>query len=56
MGRNSTRTLAIIRVGGRATAMTEGSREFCSVFEAVIAAGVVIAPFIVWQGKSHRQY
>ena len=55
MGRNSKRTMAIVRSGGRATAMTEGSREFCSVLETVNAAGMVIPPFIVWQGKSHRE-
>ena len=55
MGRNSTRTMAIVRSGGRATAITEGSREFCSVLETVNAAGIVIPPFIVWQGKSHRE-
>ena len=31
------------------------SREFCSVLESVSAAGVVIPPFIVWQGKTHRE-
>ena len=55
MGRNTTRTMAIVRAGGRSTAMTEGSREFCSVLETVSAAGVAIPPFIVWQGKTHRQ-
>ena len=55
MGRNSTRTLAIVRAGGKSTTMTEGSREFCSILETVSAAGVVIPPFIVWQGKTHRQ-
>ena len=55
MGRNSIRTLAIVRAGGKSTAMTEGSREFCSVLETVSATGVVIPPFIVWQGKTHRQ-
>ena len=52
MGRNTTRTMAIVRAGGRSTAMTEGSREFCSVLETVNAAGVAIPPFIVWQ---HQQ-
>jgi len=35
MGRNGSRTMAIVRVGGRSTAkmMTEGSREFCSILE-----------------------
>ena len=57
MGRNGSRTMAIVRAGGRSTAriMMEGSREFCSVLESVSAAGVVIPPFIVWQGKSHRE-
>ena len=55
MGRNSTRTLAIVRAGGKSTAMTEGSLEFCSVLETVSATGVVIPPFIIWQGKTHRQ-
>ena len=37
-------------VGGQSAAkmMTEGFREFCSVLESVIAAGVIT---IVWQGK-----
>ena len=55
MGRNNVRTMAIVRAGGRAIAMTEGSREFCSVLETVNATGVVIPPFIVWQGRTHRQ-
>lgn len=55
MGRNSTRTMAIVRTGGRATAITEGSHEFCSVLETVNASGQVISPFIVWQGKTHRE-
>ena len=48
IGRNTTRTMAIVRAGGRATAITEGSRKFCSVLETVSATRVVIAPFIVW--------
>lgn len=55
MGLNSTCTMAIVRAGGRSTAMTEGSQEFSSVLETVSATGVVIPPFIVWQGKTHRQ-
>ena len=56
MGRNSSRTLAIVRAGsGRTTAITEGSREFCSVLETVSASGAVIPPFIVWQGRTHRE-
>ena len=55
MGRNSIRTIAIVRAGTRSTPMTEGSHEFCSVLETISAAGVVIPPFIVWQGKTHRQ-
>ena len=55
MGQNSIRTMAIVRAGGRSTAMTEGSREFCSVLETNSASGVVIPPFIVWQGKTHRE-
>jgi len=35
--------------------MTEGSREFCSVLKTVSPGGVVIPPFIVWQGKTHRE-
>jgi len=35
--------------------MTEGSHEFCSVLETVSAGGVIIPPFIVWQGKTHRE-
>ena len=55
MGRNTTRTMAIVRAGGKSMAMTEGSREFCSVLETVSATGVAIPPFIVWQGKTHQQ-
>lgn len=55
MKRNSTHTMAIVRAGGIATAMTKGSREFCSVLESVSAAKVILTPFIVWQGKTHRQ-
>lgn len=55
MGRNTTRTMAIVRAEGRATAITEGSREFCSVLETVSADGRVLPPFIVWQGKTHRE-
>jgi len=47
--------MAIVRVKGRSTAMTEGSREFCSVLESINAEGMVIPPFIVWQGKTHRE-
>ena len=49
--------MAIVRASGRSTArmMTEGSREFRSVLESISAGGVVIPPFIVWQGKSHRE-
>jgi len=53
MGKNSKRVMAIVRVGHKSTAMTEGSREFCSVLETVSAGGVIIPPFIVWQGKTH---
>jgi len=57
MGRNGSRTMATVRVGGRSTAkmMTEGSREFCSVLESVSAVGWVLPPFIIWQGKIHRE-
>ena len=54
MGKNSTRTMAIVRAGGPATVMTEASREFCSVLETIIASGVVIPPLIIWQGESRR--
>jgi len=47
--------MAIVRVGHRSTAITEGSREFCSVLETVSAGGVIILPFTVWQGKTHRE-
>ena len=33
--------MAIVRAGGRSTAMTEGSRKFCSVLETINAAGKV---------------
>lgn len=55
MGKNTTRTMAIVRAGSPATAMTEGSREFCSILETVSATGAVLPPFIVWQGKTHRE-
>ena len=48
MGRTSRRVMAIVRVRGKRTALTEGSREFCSVLETVSAGGVIIPPFIVW--------
>ena len=53
MGRNTTRTMAIVRAGSKSTAMIEGSQEFCSVLETVSASGVAIPTFIVWQGKTH---
>ena len=55
MGRNAMRTMAIVRAGGRSTAITEGSREFCSVLETISAAGVVTPPFIVWQDKTQQE-
>lgn len=55
MGRNGARDMAIVRVGHRGYAITEGSREFCSVLETVNATGRVLPPFIVWQGKTHRK-
>lgn len=55
MGKNSVRTMAIVRTASNATAMTEGSREFCSILETISASGVVLPPFIVWQGKTHRE-
>lgn len=54
MGKNNKRTVAIVRSGGNTTAVTEGSREFCSVLETVNATGAIIPPFIVWQGRTHR--
>ena len=50
------RTVAIVRASTKkgAVAMTEGSREFCTVLETVSAAGRVIPPFIVWGSKTHR--
>ena len=51
MGRNSIHTMAIIRAGGRATAMTERSREFCSVLKTISASGVVIPPFMYGRGR-----
>lgn len=41
MRRNSRRTMAIVRVGGKSTTMTEGPREFCSVLETVSAGGEI---------------
>jgi len=57
MGRNGSRTMAIVHVGGHSTAkmMTEGSREFCSVLESIRNVGRVLLPFIIWQGKTHRE-
>jgi len=54
MGRNSRRVMAIV-VRHRSTAVTEGSREFCSVLETVSAGVVIIPPFIISQGKAHRE-
>jgi len=55
-----TATIAIVGIGGRSIAkmITEGSRKFCSVLEStsVCAAGVIIPPFIVWQGRTHRKH
>ena len=34
-------------------AITDGNREFCSVFETVNTIGEVIPPFIVWANKVH---
>ena len=55
MGRNEIRTAAIVRrsTAKEATMMTEGSREYASVLETINAAGSVIPPFIIWQGKTH---
>ena len=49
--------MVIVRVGYRSITkmMTEGSRRFRSVLESVSATGVVTAPFIIWQGESHRE-
>ena len=46
---------AIVRAGTKqAMAFPEGSQEFVSVLETISAAGQIIAPFIVYQGKTHR--
>lgn len=56
MGRNQVRTVAIVRRSAKqATMMTEGSREFCSMLDTINDTGSVIAPFIVWGGKMHRE-
>lgn len=55
MGRNGARDMAIVRVGHQGYAVTEGSWEFCSVLETISATGQVLSPFIVWQGKTHRE-
>jgi hypothetical protein len=57
MGRNGQREMAIVRASkkDRTTSVSEGSREYCSVLETISAAGKVIPPFIIWQGKSHRE-
>ena len=55
MGRNGARDMAIVCVGHRGYAVTEGLREFCSVLETISAIGNVLPPFIVWQGITHRE-
>ena len=55
MGRNTNRTMSIVRAGGRTTAITKGSHAFCSVLETISAVGRVIPPFLVWKGKLHCQ-
>ena len=46
---------AIVRAGTKqAMALSEGSREFVSALERISAAGQIIAPFIIYQGKTHR--
>ena len=55
MARNNQRPMAIPRVGGRSTALTELSREFYIVRKTVTAAAGVILPFIVWQRKIHAE-
>jgi len=55
MGRGGQREKAIVRAGRKeAMALSEGSREFVSVLETISAAGRIISPFIIYQGKTHR--
>ena len=55
MGRGGQREKAIVHAGRKeAMALSEGSREFISVLETISAAGHIILPFIIYQGKIHR--
>lgn len=54
MGRNGARDTGIVRNGQRATAVSERSREYCSVLETINTTGRVLPPFTIWQGKTHR--
>ena len=55
MGRGGHKEKAIVRPGTKqAMALSEGSREFVSVLESISAAGRIIPPFMVYQGKTHR--
>jgi len=55
MGRGGQKEKAIVRAGKKeATALSEGSREFVSVLETISAARRIIAPFIIYQGKTQR--
>lgn len=55
MGRITGKEKVIVRAGTRRpTIATDPSREFTSILETVNAAGEVLAPFIVWQGKTQR--
>ena len=42
--------MAIVQAGGRTTAITEGSCEFCSVLETVSETGKVISLCILMGG------
>ena len=55
MGHQGARYMAIVQVGGRAVCVSDGTQEFCSVLETINPMGVVLPPFIVWQGRTHRE-
>ena len=55
MGRNTTRTMTIVRAGGISTAMTPIALTVSRTLQNSRDPSVAIPPFIVWQGKTHRQ-
>lgn len=56
MGRMSGKKKVIVRAGNKhPTLASNESREFVTVLETINAVGEVLPPFIVWQGKTHRE-